>query len=89
MAQEKKSTIKLMVEVAAYSSAAVFIPIIIFGGAGFFLDKKFGWGSRAVFVGLAIAFIITNIFLVLKAKKVSLNSIDKIIPEEDDEKNEK
>lgn len=78
-----------MAEVAAYSSAAIFIPIIIFGGIGFFLDKKFGWGSRLVFAGLAVAFIITNVLLVLKAKKVSLGSIDKIIPKESDEKEEK
>lgn len=71
MLENRKNIIGLMVEVMAYSSASVFGPLVIFLGIGYFLDKHFQTKPIFLLIGLAVAFIITNVLLFRKSRSVS------------------
>lgn len=62
----KNSGRKLGMAMAAYSSASIFGPLFIFGGLGWYLDKRFGSNPWLMLVGVFIAFIVTNILLFKK-----------------------
>jgi F0F1-type ATP synthase assembly protein I len=59
------------VGMAIYSSASVFGPLLIFGGIGYFLDKKFNGHHIILLSGILIAFIITNILIFRKAGRIA------------------
>ncbi len=66
---------KIMLEVMSYSSAAVFAPLVIFLGIGYWLDRIFGSKPICMLIGLGIAFVVTNILLIKKSRKITLKSI--------------
>lgn len=75
MSNKKYSIIRLMVEVAGYSSAAIFGPLVIFLSIGFWLDKKFATQPKMLLAGLAVSFIVTNVLLFKKGKKMTAGSL--------------
>jgi len=68
--RDKKTFKKLAYSYAAYSAGSVFGPMLVLGGIGYALDKFFKT-RFIVFIGVAIAFIITNILIYRKTKKLS------------------
>ena len=60
------STKSLGLAMAAYSSASIFGPLIIIGGLGLYLDKKFDTYPWLLAISIFIAFITTNILLFKK-----------------------
>lgn len=64
-----------MLEVMAYSSAAVFAPLAIFLSLGFWLDRRWNTHPKFLIVGLAVAFVITNFLLIKKSRSISLGSL--------------
>ncbi len=62
-----KNTKKLATTMAVYSGASIFGPLVLFGGAGYFLDKYFQTKPLLIIVGVFLAFIISNILLYKKA----------------------
>lgn len=69
-----------MLEVAGYSSAAIFAPLVIFLSLGYWLDRKFETQPKILLVSLAVSFIVTNVLLFRKGKKMSAGSF-KVIKE--------
>lgn len=52
---------------AIYSGASIFGPMVALGAVGYFLDKEFGLGHRALLISLISAFLTTNVLLMRKA----------------------
>ena len=71
MSEKNKSIKQLVLGMAAYTSASIMGPLIIFGGFGYFLDKLLGKYPLWTLVFLAVAFVLTNILLFRKIKKLS------------------
>jgi F0F1-type ATP synthase assembly protein I len=69
-----------------YGSASIFGPMLFLGGVGYFLDKNFLTGHIFLIIGLALAFITTNILLFRKAIELT-KEIEKLAPKplEEDE----
>ncbi|MCR4284120.1 MAG: hypothetical protein NUV64_02265 [Parcubacteria group bacterium] len=67
---EKNNARQLAISAVAYTSASIFGPLIIFGGIGFYLSKQLDRGKVYLFVGIGIAFIVTNILQFFKVKKL-------------------
>lgn len=66
---KKPDSIKqLALGMAAYSSASIFGPLVIFILLGLFLDKKFSSNPFFLLGGVALAFVVTNILLYKKVK---------------------
>jgi hypothetical protein len=63
----EKSAKNFAVGMAAYSSASVLGPLIIFGVIGYFLDQHFHGHNLILLICIFIAFIITNILIFRKA----------------------
>lgn len=76
--QDKKTFKKLAYSYAAYSGASVLGPILILGGTGYALDRFLGT-RFIVFAGVGIAFIVSNLLIYKKTKKLSesITEIDK------------
>ncbi len=55
---------------AAYGGASVFGPMFILGGIGYIIDRFLGT-RFFVFAGITAAFIVTNILIYGKTKKLS------------------
>lgn len=64
----KNNARQLALSSVAYTSASIFGPLIIFGGIGFYLSKYLGGGKVSLFVGIGIAFIVTNVLQFFKVK---------------------
>ena len=75
MSSKNNRILKVMVEVMAYSSAAVFGPLAVFLILGYWFDKFFNSSPKFLLIGLAIAFIVTNILLFKKSQSISLSSL--------------
>ncbi|MFA4834314.1 MAG: AtpZ/AtpI family protein [Patescibacteria group bacterium] len=61
-----KNVRQLSWALAFYSSTSIFGPILIIGGAGWWLDRVFNTRPWLLIVGVFIAFIVTNILLFKK-----------------------
>lgn len=94
MSEKSKSIKQLVFGMAAYTSASIMGPLIIFGGTGYALDKFFGKYPFWTLILLGVAFIFTNILLFGKIKKLSAvmekygEEMKKKKKEEDDKKQE-
>ena len=55
---------------SVYGGGAILGPILIFAGGGYFLDKFFGREHLFLFIGLALAFVTTNILLYRQSMKI-------------------
>jgi len=67
---DKNNTRQIALSSVAYTGVSVFGPLIIFGGIGFYLSKHMEGGKTFLFVGIGIAFIVTNILQFFKVKKL-------------------
>lgn len=88
---------KLIGYLGLYTSASIFGPLIIFGGAGYLLDSYLGTKPWLIIVGVFVAFIFTNIFLykkvialtnyinLFKDKKLEESSSSKVSEDENKE----
>lgn len=54
-----------------YTSGAIFGPLLVFGGAGYYLDQVSGTSPRYILIGLLVAFFSTNVLLYKKVSKLS------------------
>ncbi|MCR4322747.1 MAG: hypothetical protein NUV61_01520 [Candidatus Azambacteria bacterium] len=59
---------KLAISITAYSTASIIGPLIVFGGAGYFLSKYLGGGKTLLFVGVGIAFVATGVLQFFKIR---------------------
>ena len=62
---------KLAFSLGFYSSFSILGPLLLLGGIGFALDKYFNTYPRMLLIGLAIAFIFTNVLLFRKVKALT------------------
>lgn len=69
--KKDKSLRAFVLATSIYGGASVFGPIVVIGGAGFFLDLYFKTKPVMTFVALLVSFIITNILLFKKAIEIS------------------
>ena len=60
-----------MTQVFYETVGAIFLPLVVFAGGGWLLDRAFGEGRVFLFLGLAVAFIVTQILLFRKIQKFS------------------
>ncbi len=67
----KSDAKKLALSFVAYSSASIFGPLIVISGIGWFLDRLFKTSPVILIVSVFIAFIVTNVLLFKKLKKVN------------------
>lgn len=65
-----KSFKELALGMAAYSGASILGPLVFFILLGFLLDKLFNTKPLCIICGVIIAFIVTNIFIYKKIKKL-------------------
>lgn len=82
---DKNKSRQLAISAVAYTSASIFGPLVIFGGIGLYLSKHLEGGKVFLFVGIGIAFIVTNILQFFKVKKL-LKKMNEDIPEASEEK---
>lgn len=67
----KNNEIKqLALSMIFYAGASILAPLAVFGGAGYFFSQYFGGGKTFLFVGIGIAFVITNILQFFKVRKL-------------------
>ncbi|NIA18444.1 MAG: hypothetical protein GWO79_01030 [Actinobacteria bacterium] len=85
--QDKKAFKKLAYSYAAYSGASVFGPMLVLGGLGYAFDRFFGT-KFIVFIGVAIAFVATNILIYRKTKKLSETMSETSKKEKEEKKRE-
>lgn len=83
---------ELAISTAYYISGSVLGPLVLFMGSGYILDRVFKTGPKLLLAGFFVSFIITNIFLFLKLKKINKlmeSFAPKEIKDEPDEISEK
>jgi len=56
-------------EALMFNATAIFGPILLLGGLGYFLDKYFGTEKKFIFLGIGVAFILTNVLMFRKIKR--------------------
>lgn len=65
---QKNNAKQLAISMIAYTSASIVGPLVVFGGAGYYLSMRMGGGKAYLFIGLGIAFIVTNILQFFKIR---------------------
>lgn len=68
---DKKTLREIFLASASYSLGSIFGPLIVIGGIGFFLDKLFGTKPWILLASVLVAFVVTNILLFKKIKKIN------------------
>ncbi len=68
---DKKTIREIAISSGLYSLGAIFGPLILIGGAGYLLDILFNTRPIILIVSVLIAFVITNILLFKKIKKIN------------------
>ena len=71
MKKENKGMKQLVLGMAAYTSASILGPLIIFVSIGHVVDKAAGTRLLYKLVGLGLAFIFTNLLLMKKVRKLN------------------
>ncbi|MFA5247786.1 MAG: AtpZ/AtpI family protein [Patescibacteria group bacterium] len=70
-----------------YGGVSIFGPLLVLAGGGYFLDKYFQTGRLFLFIGIGLAFIVTNVLLYRRAFSI-MKEMEKDLPpkpeEEDD-----
>lgn len=72
---------------AAYSLSSIIGPLLMFGVPAYFLDQYLGTNPLLLLVAVGISFVVTNVLLFRKVKKIN-QMISSYIPKDDDDKNE-
>ena len=62
---------KVLLEGILFSSSAILGPILILGGLGYVLDDYFGTNKLFIFIGIGIAFAVTQVLMFKKVKEFS------------------
>ncbi|MDH4330515.1 MAG: AtpZ/AtpI family protein [Candidatus Moranbacteria bacterium] len=88
MKNDKKNFKELVKGMAVYTSASILGPILLFGGTGWFIDKQCGTKPLWMLIFIGIAFVVTNILLFSKVKKM-IGMMEKIGKEAEEKKEEK
>ncbi len=68
---DKKSVREIVVASSLYSIGSIFGPLLVFGGFGYILDRVFDTYPWSLLIGVFIAFIVTNVLLYKKVKKIN------------------
>ncbi|MFH0891913.1 MAG: AtpZ/AtpI family protein [Candidatus Falkowbacteria bacterium] len=68
--REPKTIRQLALSVLAYNAASILGPLLGFGAIGFFLDYRYGTKPLFIVIGVATAFLTTNIFLVKRISRM-------------------
>lgn len=68
---DKKSVREIAVASAMYSLGSIFAPLLFFLGLGLLLDKIFKTHPLFLISGVFVAFIVTNVLLFKKIKKIN------------------
>lgn len=67
----KNSLKSLALSLVGYISVCIIGPLLILGGIGWYLDKRFDSGPKILLLAVLIAFIITNILLFRQLKRIN------------------
>jgi len=68
---DKKTIREIAISSAMYSIGAIFAPLILIGGAGYFLDKWLDTYPLIFLISALVAFVVTNIMLFKRVKKIN------------------
>lgn len=68
---DKKSIREIIIASSLYSIGSILGPLLIFGGFGLILDRIFETKPVALLISILVAFIITNVLLFKKIKKIN------------------
>lgn len=71
----QKDNRRIVLAIAAYSSASILGPMLFFGILGFFLDKYFNSNPKFLLIGIGVAFIFSNILLFKKKSFLLKNKL--------------
>jgi F0F1-type ATP synthase assembly protein I len=72
-----------------FGLSSILGPILFLGGLGYVLDKQFGTNKLFLFVGIGLAFVMTQFFMYRKVKEFSMvaqSHIDASSPVQSEEK---
>ena len=69
---DKKSIREIIIASSMYSITSILGPLLIFGGSGLILDRLFDTKPWALLISILVAFIVTNILLFKKIKKINI-----------------
>lgn len=67
MSGKDNDTKQLIRGAAIYTGAFIMGPLLVFGGAGYFLDRHFGTKPIITLIAVFLAFVISNVLLFKKA----------------------
>ena len=62
---------EIIIASSLYSIGSILGPLLVFGGFGLILDRAFGTKPVALLINILVAFIITNVLLFKKIKKIN------------------
>lgn len=68
---DNKSIREIVISSSFYSIGSILGPLIVFGGIGLILDRVFDTKPWSLLGSVLVAFIITNILLFKKIKKIN------------------
>ncbi|MBN2854274.1 hypothetical protein JXK06_01930 [Patescibacteria group bacterium] len=68
---DKKSIREIIIASSLYSIGSILGPLLVFGGFGLILDRVFDTKPVALLINIFVAFIITNVLLFKKIKKIN------------------
>ncbi|NCT54386.1 hypothetical protein GW758_00300 [Candidatus Falkowbacteria bacterium] len=68
---DKKSMREIIIASSLYSIGSILGPLLVFGGFGLILDRIFGTKPVALLISILVAFIMTNVLLFKKIKKIN------------------
>ena len=68
---DKKSIREIIIASSLYSIGSILGPLLVFGCFGLILDRIFDTKPFALLISILIAFIITNVLLFRKIKKIN------------------
>lgn len=68
---DKQSIREIIISSSLYSIGSILGPLLVFGGTGLILDRVFDTKPWALLGSIFVAFIITNILLFKKIKKIN------------------
>jgi len=68
---DKKAVKEIILASAMYSLGSIFGPLLVIGGLGLLLDKLFNTSPWILLTSVLVAFIVTNVLLFKKIKKIN------------------
>jgi F0F1-type ATP synthase assembly protein I len=68
---DKKAIREIALASAMYSLGSILGPLLVFGGTGLILDRIFKTHPWSLLISVLVAFIVTNILLFKKIRKIN------------------